>query len=220
MTEPATQTTLGQKIDALLEPMYEEAERHRGFIKLGQAKIAELESGLAESQSALAQIEERMVQVLRSLAAEEPVLATALGGGRLPGPAKQDTLTSVPTPPAVPTAAPTPIPTPASAPVAAATTPAAPKPTTTTPAPDAKPAARALAMTEPGLNQDSASPPIEPELDDATAMDEISAMLAAPPEQAGVTAPAQEPVKMEDAAARAAAAADKLLADAEGAPGQ
>lgn len=212
MPEPTTKTTLGQKIDALLEPMYEEAERHRGFIKLGQAKIAELESGLAESQSALAQIEDRMVQVLQSLAAEEPVLATALGGGRLPGPAKQDALNSTPTPPAAPAAAATP--------VVASTTPAAPESPPPASIPGAEPPASAQAIVEPDPNPETLLLPIEPELDDATAMDEISAMLAAPPQEAEATAPEQETVTMEDAAARAAEAADKLLADAGDAGGQ
>lgn len=108
--------TLGQKIDALLNPLYEESEQHRRHIELGRAKIAELEAGVAESLKSLEQIESRMVAVLRSLASDEPILAAALGtspaqtSAATPAPAAAPKVSTPPAPVAQAAPAPAPVP--------------------------------------------------------------------------------------------------------------
>lgn len=71
--------TLGQKIDAVLEPLYAEAEQHRATIALVSEQQQALQVQIDSANVGLAQIESRMAEVVRSLAAQEPVIAAVVG---------------------------------------------------------------------------------------------------------------------------------------------
>lgn len=76
-TEPTQ--TLGQRIDALLEPLYAEAEQYRATI----AEVAEQQQALQQKKDAanegLGQIESRMAEVVRAMAQQDPVIAAVVG---------------------------------------------------------------------------------------------------------------------------------------------
>lgn len=78
---PQPQQTLGQRIDALLGPLDQEAQAFREAITGGRAQMAQMQARIDQAEHALAGIEEKMIRVLKSLAAEEPMLALAMGSG-------------------------------------------------------------------------------------------------------------------------------------------
>ena len=73
--------TLGQRIDALLGPLDAEAQAFREAITGGRAQLAQMQARIDQAEQALAGIEGKMIRVLQSLAAEEPMLALAMGAG-------------------------------------------------------------------------------------------------------------------------------------------
>ena len=79
MTKSQAQT-LGQRIDSVLGPLYEEAEQHRATIELVKEQQAKLQEQVDAAEQGLSQIESRMAEVVRALAQEEPVIAAVVGG--------------------------------------------------------------------------------------------------------------------------------------------
>lgn len=73
--EPTPSPTLGQRIDAVLQPLYDEAEQHRATLDEVKTQMAALKQKAEAARSGLAQIESRMATVVRSLAEQEPVIA-------------------------------------------------------------------------------------------------------------------------------------------------
>ena len=71
--------TLGQRIDAVLEPLYAEAEQHRATIAAVTQQQQALQAQIDSATQGLAQIESRMVEVVRSLAEREPIIAAVVG---------------------------------------------------------------------------------------------------------------------------------------------
>lgn len=80
--EPANEKpTLGQRIDAMLGPLDQDAQAFREAITSGRAQMAQMQARIDQAEGALAGIEEKMIRVLKTLAAEEPMLALAMGAG-------------------------------------------------------------------------------------------------------------------------------------------
>ncbi|MEM1354541.1 MAG: hypothetical protein AAGH88_06625 [Planctomycetota bacterium] len=179
-TESSKTSTLGQKIDALLNPLYEESDQHRRNIDLGRAKIAELESGITQSLKILQQIEGRMVAVLHSLASEEPILAAAFGDNAAK---KSD--------PATPTAGATPD--------AQAT--AGPEVETQPPAVSLSLQAGPPPAQDPAKPAQAPAPDAVPDPPSAPAPPQAPKAASPKPEQASQPAPAAEPVPPKPAAA-------------------
>lgn len=71
--------TLGQRIDAVLQPLYTEAEQHRSTLDLIGAQMSALQEQADAANAGLEQIESRMAEVVRALAQKEPVIAAVLG---------------------------------------------------------------------------------------------------------------------------------------------
>ena len=217
--------TLGQKIDAVLEPLYEEAEQHRATIALMREQQAKLQQQVDAAEEGLSKIESRMAEVVRAMAQEEPVIAAVVGGSAqapaIPQPTETIDAAAATEPvvedePAVEIAeAPEPEATfvEDAAPVADEATEEA----TEEAEPEAMPEAATQVVEEPGSEQDEQETPTI-ELDpvaDAAAVDEAAAMLDALPEP--TPEPEPEPAKIDlTAAAERAAAAAKLLREKAG----
>ncbi|XAM00636.1 hypothetical protein OT109_04435 [Phycisphaeraceae bacterium D3-23] len=194
---PATHSTLGQRIDALLGPLETEAHQYREAIELGRQQVSQLQGKVALAEEALAGIEQKMGQILDTLTQEEPMLASAVGrcAQAVPTPAVTPlpSLNSTPeavvdTPTMLPAAEPAP-------PVAYVSSIESPEPPS--PAPDAMDSFEAeSAKTAP-------QPTAE---EDATAVDEIMQMLSVDPDEFA-TVPAGP---LADAAAQAELAAQQL----------
>ena len=75
----STPQTLGQRIDAVLNPLYSEAEQHRAALAQAEEKREAIQQEIDTATQGLAQVESRMAEVVRSLAGHEPVLAAVLG---------------------------------------------------------------------------------------------------------------------------------------------
>lgn len=71
--------TLGQRIDAVLEPLYLEAEQLRQTILQATAQQQALQEQIDQAEQGLGQIESRMAQVVRELARQEPIIAAVVG---------------------------------------------------------------------------------------------------------------------------------------------
>jgi len=78
-TSVNTQATLGQRIDALIEPLNAQAEQHRAALQQARVQIQQVKQQIDHSEQSLREIEQQMVAVLHALAAEEPMLAKAMG---------------------------------------------------------------------------------------------------------------------------------------------
>jgi hypothetical protein len=78
MTKSQAQT-LGQRIDTLLEPLYEEAEQHRATIAIVKEQQDKLQQQIDAAEAGLSQIETRMAEVVRAMAQEDPVIAAVVG---------------------------------------------------------------------------------------------------------------------------------------------
>lgn len=78
--ETTTPQTLGQRIDAVLAPLYAEAEQHRAALDQAKTQIEALQCQVASATQGLAKIERRMVDLVRALANQDPVVAAVFGG--------------------------------------------------------------------------------------------------------------------------------------------
>jgi len=148
--------TLGQRIDAVLQPLYEEADQHRASLDLIKAQMQSLQEQADQANAGLALIESRMAEVVRALATQEPVIAAAFSSA----PATKQAETT-PAPAAKSSPAPAAVALPASTPAPAAVV-----------APVIEPATVALSEVVP-LD-------LEPEIDQAM-VDEASQLLASAP---------------------------------------
>lgn len=208
MSENST-PTLGQKIDAVLEPLYAEAEQHRETIAKVTQQQAALQAQINAATMGLGEIESRMAEVVRQMAQQEPVIAAALGQQAPPVQAVAS--------PAEPPAAEQ-----------------APTSSTVDPEPAAEP--EPVTESEPAAEVEPPTPsPVEAQVADETkaeaptieldpsadtgVVDEAAALLDAPPAeapaQAGEAQPSAEAaakheVDLVAAAERAIAAANKL----------
>lgn len=198
--------TLGQRIDAVLEPLYLEAEQLRQTIFQVTAQQQALQEQIDQTEQGLGQIESRMAQVVRELARQEPIIAAVVGQA----PAAADE------PAAVPVVEPVIEP---AAPSIESTAPAeAPTPAPVTePAPDvqaqiphqAQPEVQAANTNiaedddDDAFFQEKPSIELDPEAD-AAAVDAAAALLDEAPAQAAPK------VDLAAAAQRAAAAARQL----------
>ena len=99
MSNEANQT-LGQRIDAVLEPLYLEADQYRQTIAQVTVQKNELQQQIEQAEQGLGQIESRMVEVVRALAQKDPVIAAVVGQSPAPSTAEP------PAPPAEPQQAP------------------------------------------------------------------------------------------------------------------
>jgi len=190
-SNPASLKTLGQRIDAVLQPLYTEGEQHRTTLNLIKAQIKSLEEQADAAMAGLAQIESRMAQVVCSLAEHEPIIAAVVTG-------QTQTPATPPPAAAAPTATPTPQPIAIPAtpePVAAA----APEPVAV------KPAASVVAEGE------RVPLDLDPEVDEAM-VKEASSLLAG--EAVGQTSDADE-VQAADEPQAADEAQDEGEAEAE-----
>lgn len=79
-----TISTLGQRIDAVLGPLYAEAEQHRAAIEQTRSQIQTLQQQAESATQGLARLEGQMAEVVRSLANQDPVLAAVVGGAVTP----------------------------------------------------------------------------------------------------------------------------------------
>lgn len=209
-TQIPTQQTLGQRIDAVLSPLYAEAEQHRAALEQAKTQIKALQQQVDTATQGLAGIEDKMAEVVRSLASQDPVLAAVVGA---PAPAGS-VATSSPAPGTSP---------PSAEPVSPPATPTESQSATdaadivaaaTTPAPPAQPAA-----DEPTGEPEPVPLDLDPEADQAM-VDEASELLAGTPagtdEEQAPAAPTPPP-DIAAAAERAAAAAKQLQEKATGA---
>lgn len=208
--------TLGQRIDAVLEPLYTEAQQHRATIELIKEQQQKLQEQVFAAEQGLGLIESRMAEVLREMAQEEPVIAAVVGASpqtieTAKASDNADTTGAAEVIEAAIPAEPKPKPKPEPAEQVAAEAQAQPPPPIEAPAP---PVAQVNAEPEPApvaeapADSDEVDMP-EIELDpeaDAEAVGEAASLLEGPP------APAEEAPKVDLAAAaeRAAAAAKQL----------
>ena len=95
--------TLGQKIDAVLEPLYAEAEQHRATIALAKEQQEKLQQQIDDAEQGLGQIESRMAEVVRAMAQQEPVIAAVLGETPAAVAATLPPVPAAPSPSSVPT---------------------------------------------------------------------------------------------------------------------
>lgn len=224
--------TLGQRIDALLEPLYAEADQHRATIALVKEQQLKLQEQIDAAEHGLNQIETRMAEVVRAMAGQEPVIAAVVGGTSTPNPSHPSAAPIAPEsePPSEPTAAA--VPTQSAEPLAdiAPQTPGeAVQPQATAAEVEVEvEAGEVQADPAPAPAQAIASPTDAPvadelkiadapeiELDpvaDAAAVDEAAALLDLPPAEQAPDRSASEAPKIDLAAAaeRAAAAAKQL----------
>lgn len=200
MPNKATPKTLGQRIDDVLQPLYEEADEHRATLELIRSQIVSLQEQADAATAGLEQVESRMAEVVRTLATQEPVLAAVVGGkGAAPTQAAPESVAG-PTPDAAPAAPAAPAqptaeaepetePEPAAEPVAQ--TPAEPvsevaSEPDTEPQPEPEPVAETAAAPNtpevPGKPAPDEPVPLDldPEVDQAM-VDEAASLLAAEP---------------------------------------
>ena len=229
MSESSTPQTLGQRIDAVLNPLYQEAEKHRASLNEAQQQIATLQQQVSDATAGLQQIESRMVEVVRSLAEQDPVLAAVVSGDAMdtvipaepaaeatPSPAEEavaEAPAETPTPePAAPTVEAAPATeavitqtAESSAPTAENEAPAVSEPAET-PAP--KPAADSAVV------EDGEPVPLDlsPEVDQAM-VDEASALLASTTPEPEAAAEPEAQAAAEPEAAEPEAADDELPTD-------
>jgi hypothetical protein len=184
MSNEAT-PTLGQRIDAVLDPLYLEAEQYRQTIAQVTEQKRALQEQIEQAEQGLGKVESRMAQVVRELAKQEPVIAAVVGQ-------TPDTVADEVAAPAEPTKDDT------EAQEATAETPAAEP----TPQPQAETTANTSA-NEDDFFEEEPHIELDPEAD-AETVGEAAALLD--------EAPAQEKPKVDLAAAaeRAAAAAKQL----------
>ena len=185
--------TLGQKIDAVLEPLYLEAEQYRQTIAQVTAQREALQEQIDQAQQGLGQIESRMAQVVRELAQQEPVIAAVVG--QRPAPIYTDQ----PDQPATPSTA-TPEAINEESPQAPAEEPEQPTEQTE---PQAEAQGAAPASSDDAFIEEEPYIELDPEAD-AQTVGEAASLLGDPP------APADQPVGLAEAAQRAAAAAKQL----------
>lgn len=76
--------TLGQRIDAVLEPLYAEAEQHRETIAQVTVQQNAIQKKMDAAKQGLSQIESRMAEVVRAMAQQEPVIAAVVGDASAP----------------------------------------------------------------------------------------------------------------------------------------
>eukprot|EP00752_Nemacystus_decipiens_P015212 g13545.t1 len=180
--------TLGQRIDAVLEPLYAEAEQHRQTIAEVSQQQQALQEQLAAAQEGLGQIESRMAEVVRAMAQQEPVIAAVVGDAG-----------SVAEPASVAASAPV-------EPSAIETDESVATPPAAEQAPE-----QGVSAEEPEFE----TPTVELDPDaDAETVGEAAALLDAPPADPAGTAESGPKVDLTAAAERAAAAAKKLRQEA------
>lgn len=197
MSDAPSATTLGQRIDAVLQPLYTEADQHRATLEQAKSQIAALQQQIDTASQGLEQIESRMIEVVRSLASQEPVLSAAMAND------DQAAVAAAP-----PVSAQTP-----DTPVVPDPDPVAAEPAVQTPAPEPAPAAapapEPIAASEPAAAEATDAAEVELGSEEDKAMvAEAASLLEAPVEAA--EEPAATPPDIAAAAERAAAAAKQL----------
>ena len=189
------QQTLGQRIDAVLEPLYLEAEQYRQTIAQVTEQKRALQEQIDQAEQGLGQIESRMAQVVRELARQEPVIAAMVGQAPDTAPAEAEEPTAQ-----HPAAAEAKAQAPAETHAAQAPAPAAasePEPQAETPA--------ATTIDDDAFYEEEPYIELDPEAD-AETVGEAAALLDTPPAD-------EEPKANLAAAAERAAAAAKQLRD-------
>lgn len=218
--------TLGQKIDAVLEPLYAEAEQYHTTLTEVAQQQAALQAQHDAAIRGLGEIESRMAQVVRAMAQQEPVIAAVIEQGSPEDIVGQPEMVVAPVAEQAPAS---PVPEPALEVEQASAPPVASAPalSASDPVQAQVPELAAQGNVEAEPEPEAEIPPVE--LDpqaDAQAVHEVAALLDAPLTEAAVqTADQSQPVEpvepkpevdLAAAAERAAAAAQKLREKAAG----